>query len=333
MRRSLPTERRYVAPSERAPRFARGSNRKPRLGLAIALVLGAATALAGEADARLRIKGTPPMDLKKPAHTSAATERAPSSRPNRAPDKGLLASRTDLHVKSDLQATVPPPAPPQTLPAAPPPPAAPPVVIPVVANTFQMQMPPPEPQLAVGDGQSRDGTTETHRAGWGIFGPVRIGAMAGVALPRPVSFTALAVIANTVAIGAEYSFAPTFSVQGIEIHASAVSGEARWYVGGTPVFLGASAGVQTLTASGMVQGFAGQGSSSKVFITPRFGLHHTFPIGLSIGADVGVEIPVSTTLAVNPSFAEPLVAANDYVDLLTRRVLPELHIARIGWLF
>jgi hypothetical protein len=127
--------------------------------------------------------------------------------------------------------------------------------------------------------------------------------------------------------------APTITVDDVHVRAHAFEGDVRWYVFGSPAFVGVAAGVQSLTAEATVLGYAGSGSATKTFVTPRFGILWSFASGFTIGADAGVELPLSSDLAVTPAVAQGAVASNDLVVLLTNKPLPELHIVRLGWMF
>src|SRR5262245_8994388 len=49
----------------------------------------------------------------------------------------------------------------------------------------------------------------------GIFGPVRIGPLAGASLPRPVSLALFLKYKRAIGVGLEYSFLPTMTVEGV----------------------------------------------------------------------------------------------------------------------
>jgi hypothetical protein len=165
----------------------------------------------------------------------------------------------------------------------------------------------------------------------GIFGPLRIGPIASLGVPRPVSVELFAKVANTIGVGIEYSFLPTMTVDIVTVRAQGVAGDLRWFVLGSPFFLGVGAGVQWLSAVGSTQGYTATVDASKTFITPRLGVMWTFGPGFSIGADAGVELPVAYTTTVAPPIEQ--ITDHALVKALTRSPLPDVHLARLGWLF
>src|SRR5258706_5543077 len=77
---------------------------------------------------------------------------------------------------------------------------------------------PPPPEADVPPASSDDG---------GIFGPLRIGPLAGVSVPRPLSIELFLKYKRAVGIGLEYSVLPTLNVDGVSVHASAIAGDLR----------------------------------------------------------------------------------------------------------
>ncbi len=167
--------------------------------------------------------------------------------------------------------------------------------------------------------------------GRGIFGPLRIGPVVSVAFPRPLSIELLGVYGRTLGLGIEYSGLPAITIGGVNARAYGVAGDVRWFVLGSPFFLGAGVGVQSLSASGSSMGYQASVEASKVFVTPRLGVLWTFGAGFSVGADVGLEVPIAYSQTASPAIAE--IENHELVVALTRRPLPEVHLARLGWLF
>jgi hypothetical protein len=188
------------------------------------------------------------------------------------------------------------------------------------------------PRLPLRPARAEQSTAEDSSSR-GIFGPLRIGPVVGAGVPRPFSVALLARAWKQIGLGVEYSMVPTLVVDDVHVRAHAFAADARWYVFGSPAFIGVAAGVQSLSAEATVLGYAGSGNATKTFVTPRFGILWTFASGFTIGADAGVELPVSSSLAVTPAIAQSAVASNDLVALLTNRPLPEVHLVRLGWMF
>lgn len=182
--------------------------------------------------------------------------------------------------------------------------------------------PDPAPESDVPPTSSSDG---------GIFGPVRIGPLAGASVPRPISLEMFLRYKRSIGIGLEYSVLPTVNVDGISLHASAFAGDLRWFILDSPVFLGAGFGVQSLRGDATFQGYAGDAEATKVFFTPRLGLLWTFQSGFTIGADAGIELVVSHRESFNPDIDQ--IRNNSIVATLTRDPLPDIHLLRLGWLF
>jgi hypothetical protein len=186
------------------------------------------------------------------------------------------------------------------------------------------------PRLSLAPAQAAPAPPDADREN-GIFGPLRIGPVVSVAFPRPSSIELLGVYDRGVALGIEYSSLPSITVDGITARAYGVTGELRWFVLQSAFFLGLGVGAQSLTASGERSGYRATMDASKVFVTPRIGVLWTFGPGFSVGADVGVELPVAHQETVTPALPEMQNA--DLLVALTRRPLPDVHLARLGWLF
>jgi len=89
-----------------------------------------------------------------------------------------------------------------------------------------------------------------------------------------------------------------------------------------------------------------EASVRTMVLTPQLGLLHTFEIGLSLGVDIGAQVPirpskieVTTDLpdGVPPEIVEAYISPNDQkvydtLEQIGRTTVPTINV-RIGWLF
>jgi hypothetical protein len=166
----------------------------------------------------------------------------------------------------------------------------------------------------------------------------RLGAIAGVGFPRPVSFEVMTKLGGYVGLGGEYGMLPQMSVKGVSVSTWAVTGDLRLFLFKGAFFFGVRAGRQHMDASASVTA-AGLGSASGSvaidtwFVNPRLGFLWTVKYGFTIGIEAGVEIPVTAAF----SSSLPAVAASQIQDSSPVRFLqgslPTVDLLRIGMLF
>ncbi len=166
----------------------------------------------------------------------------------------------------------------------------------------------------------------------------RIGALAGVGFPRPVSFEVMMKIAGVVGIGGEYGFLPSLTIDGVATSSWAGSADFRVFPFHGAFFMGLRGGYQHIGASATV-GLAGVGSASgsaaldSWFLNPRIGFLFTMKRGFTIGIEAGAQIPVTTSFSSTlPSAVALQVRESTPVQLLAG-VLPTVDLLRIGALF
>jgi len=193
-----------------------------------------------------------------------------------------------------------------------------------------------------GNGQSA--YTEADRASSPSEGRFRVGALAGLGLPRPLTFEALIGVDRRLAIGAEYSFLPRSTIGGVDTSLWAIAGDARIFLFGGPFFMGFRGGHQQLGGSmtATVGTFGTVTESMTVdtwFINPRIGLLWMWDSSFALGIEAGLQIPVSwesssTMPAGLPNDARVKDAADKLagaLDTLGTSVLPSIDLLRIGF--
>lgn len=166
----------------------------------------------------------------------------------------------------------------------------------------------------------------------------RLGAIAGVGFPRPISVEVMTRLGGYVAIGGEYGLLPQMSVDGVSVSTWAVTGDLRLFIFKGAFFFGVRGGRQHMDASATVTA-TGLGSTSGSvaidtwFVNPRLGFLWTVKYGFTIGIEAGVELPVTSAF----SSSLPAVAASQIQDSSPVRflqgTLPTVDLLRIGMLF
>jgi hypothetical protein len=168
------------------------------------------------------------------------------------------------------------------------------------------------------------------------LGPVRFGAIGGVGFPRPLSVEGLVEIDRRLALGLEYGALPRISISSVDATMNALDLDVRFFPLRSPFFLGAAVGRQQvdLSASATVPTvgvLSEQVSAETWFITPRVGVLWTASWGLTLGADAGVQIPVSATVtSSDPSLLALSPSASDAARWLGKGVLPSVNLLRLG---
>lgn len=164
--------------------------------------------------------------------------------------------------------------------------------------------------------------------------PLRLGAVVGVGFPRPFAVEVLASVGKVVDLGAEYGFMPALTFGAVQTDLWSVAGDLRVHPFRNAFFVGALAGRQhvgattTLTASGLGSATEQLGLDSW-FINPRIGFLWTTGIGLALGMDAGVQVPLSPSVTSSlPLSLYP--AAQARADALGAMLLPTVDLLRIG---
>lgn len=166
----------------------------------------------------------------------------------------------------------------------------------------------------------------------------RLGVLGGVGFPRPLAVEGIVKLERTMALGAEYSVVPTFTISGAETRIWAIAADVRFFPFQNAFFVGIRAGRQHLEASGSfaVNGYGVRSESLAVdttFVNPRIGFLWTYPPGFSIGIDAGAQIPLTTG---SSNSLPPGTVANAgvarFANAYGERALPTLDLLRIGLL-
>jgi hypothetical protein len=182
----------------------------------------------------------------------------------------------------------------------------------------------------------------------GLLGSVRTGPTVGFGAPDGARVGAFAKWRGVLAGGAALSYLPSLDVPGTNATVVRVSGEAfaRVHPFRGAFFLGVAGGYaqtkgtlsDTQVASGQSQRVEMHAYARTFYVAPHLGFQWMLPLHLTVGFDLGVEIPVATT---GPDFDAsthgvglPVEARGAVVDT-TRRLsampVPVIHLLEIGY--
>jgi hypothetical protein len=165
----------------------------------------------------------------------------------------------------------------------------------------------------------------------------RFGAIGGLGFPRPLSIEGLVKIDDLVSVGAEYGVLPSVTLDNVETNLWSFAADARVFPFRNAFFVGLRAGRQHVGASTTVN-VDSVGSLPETlaldswFLNPRVGLLWTGASGLTVGAEIGIQIPVSSGV----SSSLPLALAPEAgrtANTLGKTVLPTINLLQIGVLF
>jgi hypothetical protein len=165
----------------------------------------------------------------------------------------------------------------------------------------------------------------------------QFGALVGLGFPRPLSIEGMVKIDDFLSVGAEYGVLPSITVDGVQTNLWSFAGDARVFPFRNAFFIGLRAGRQHVGASTTVN-VESVGSLPETlaldswFLNPRIGLLWTGSSGLTVGAELGIQIPIAS--GVTSSL--PLALAPDAertASTLGKTVLPTINLLQIGMLF
>jgi hypothetical protein len=183
---------------------------------------------------------------------------------------------------------------------------------------------------------------------YGVLGPVRTGPTVGFGAPDGVRVGAFAKWQGLLAGGGAFSYLPTMAIPGMDASVVRVSGEAfaRIHPFHGAFFLGVAGGyaqtkgtmAQTQVAFRQNQRVETHAYASALYVAPNLGFQWMLPLHITVGFDLGVEIPVVSS---GPDFDAskyglviPIEAKGAVADA-TRRVssmpVPVIHLLEIGY--
>jgi hypothetical protein len=195
--------------------------------------------------------------------------------------------------------------------------------------------PPPETAAPSKDGTepSKDGTEPSKDD---TEERLRVGALVGVGFPRPLAIEPMVKIGQFMAFGAEYGVLPTVTIRGVNASMWSLAVDARVFPFGGQFFVGLRAGRQHIDGGGLIA-VSSYGSAVEElaldswFLNPRLGVLWTSDIGITVGIDAGLQIPVSaTTTSSLPLSIVP--GAKGAADSIGGAVLPTVDLLRVGLL-
>jgi hypothetical protein len=176
---------------------------------------------------------------------------------------------------------------------------------------------------------------------------LRLGPLVGVGFPRPLAIEGLVKIERQFALGAEYSFLPRMTIAGASTRFDAIAADARWFPFKGGFFVGMRGGRQWLSGSmtltiQQVGSFTESAEAATWFVNPRVGFLYTWPSGITLGIDAGIQFPIGATYdRSGPATAAGLTAQNTQTEATLRQIAntfgnsttPTIDLFRLGFLF
>ena len=196
--------------------------------------------------------------------------------------------------------------------------------------------------------------------GEGIFGPLRVGPTIQIGLPHLVNYGLDLLYKKTWGVGfSTGKYSTSLSSTNIQLANWDLRG--RWHPWNGSFFLGAAYGQQelfgeakqnlALTANGvsLTVPTTLQVDVKTNYLTPHLGWFAVWDSGLTLGFELGLQIPVTSSDSVNVAFSnvspsqEASVKASsqylsakkkvdDAAKLLGKQVFPYITLIRLGWL-
>jgi hypothetical protein len=203
--------------------------------------------------------------------------------------------------------------------------------------------PPPEPsppqpeassqgaqvEAAPSRDRMNDDETSVHRP--------RFGALGGLGFPHPLSIEAMVKLNDYVAVGVEYGVLPTITVDDVDTHLWSLAADSRIFPFRNAFYIGLRAGRQhvgaaTTVAVDPVGSLPETLALDSWFLNPRVGVLWTSTSGLTVGTEIGVQIPTSSSVTSSLPLAYAPEAERT-VDTLGKTVLPTIQLLQVGFLF
>lgn len=207
-----------------------------------------------------------------------------------------------------------------------------------------------------------DSYNSTTDMGDSIFSSIYVGPTVQIGFPQPLTYGLEAMIARTVSFGFSTGSYTVDQIDKAEIEIKGWDLHARWHPWLSSFFVGASYGRMEVDGKfedkfkARINGFE-RDVDARVdatietnYFTPRIGWFAVWESGLTVGFEVGAQIPmgpdtkVSATLPGATAQEEAQIkATEDYQELedqadeavkvLGKRTLPVVTLFRVGWLF
>jgi hypothetical protein len=182
----------------------------------------------------------------------------------------------------------------------------------------------------------------------GLLGTFHLGPTVGVGAPDGARVGIFAKWRGIVAAGGAFSLLPETRLPGIDASVVRVSGEAfaRVHPFRGAFFLGVAGGyaqtkgtmTEQRTAFRQVQNVQTHAYASAVYIAPHLGFQWMLPMGMTIGMDAGVEIPVASTSPTFDASKYGLVvpidgkgSAADATRFVASMPVPVIHLLELGY--
>jgi hypothetical protein len=183
----------------------------------------------------------------------------------------------------------------------------------------------------------------------GLLGSFRLGPTIGAGAPDGIRVGLFTKWRGIVAAGGAFSLLPETRLPGVGVSVARVSGEgfARVHPFRGAFFLGIAGGYaqtrgamsEQTTIAGQPQHIDTRAHASSVYVAPHLGFQWMLPMGLTIGFDAGLEIPVASTaprLAASSNGLAVPIGDDSSIASMTRFAasvpVPVVHLLEIGYL-
>jgi hypothetical protein len=170
----------------------------------------------------------------------------------------------------------------------------------------------------------------------------------GAGVPDGLRFGVFGKWLGVLGAGAAFSFLPSTTVPVLDAQLVRASGEAflRVHPFQGAFFLGVAGGyaqtkgtmIQQVTYFHQAQGIETHAYANAVYVAPQLGFQWMLPLGLTVGFDAGVQIPVATHEptfdATRYGLVIPIEAQGQVADAaryVTTLPVPVIHLLEVGY--
>lgn len=228
--------------------------------------------------------------------------------------------------------------------------------VPEVQSNFDI--PPPNVRGPAVD-ESYNSVDGNGSSAWDL---IRVGPTAQIGFPHPITYGVEALLADLVSLGFSTGSYNVTQIDKANVKIKSWDVFARWHPFAGNFFVGGAYGHQdidgrfeddvNLTLNGFPTTVPARVDAAikSNYISPRFGWMGVYPSGLTLGFEVGAQIPLSpdtsvdaTVPGVSPLEEAAVKSTADYQDLkkqaddavkiLGKKTLPFLTLLKVGWLF